>query len=113
MPETSSGSVRVTFPTRNRDQIIAHLQKHLPNLEHEVPLRRVALFGSWATGRATAFSDVDVLIVYEGPPRDDVFRRAWYLLDLRGLELHVYTEAEAADLAPTIERMTRSGVELL
>ena len=72
----------------------------------------VVLFGSWATGRATAFSYIDVLVVYAGPPRDDADKLVRQAIALRGLEPHVYSESEAAALQPVLDRMTRSGISL-
>ena len=78
-----------------------------------LPVRRVVLFGSWAKGRATAFSDIDLLVVYADPTRDDAYVLSRRHLPLRGLEPHVYSETEAARLGPTLERMTRDGIVLL
>jgi uncharacterized protein len=107
---TLSDSVKVTFPSRSRDEIVVYLRERLSSLRADLPLRRVVLFGSWAHGRATAYSDVDVLVVYTGPPRDNAYRLIWHQLSLPGLEPHVYSETEATALAPVLERMTRSGI---
>jgi predicted nucleotidyltransferase len=85
----------------------------LPELAKVLPLRRVVLFGSWATSRATAFSDVDVLVIYSGVPRDDAYKLVRRQLSLRGLEPHVYTEEEAAAIQPTLDRMTRGAIDLM
>jgi predicted nucleotidyltransferase len=85
----------------------------MPALARELPLRQVVLFGSWSTGRATAFSDVDLLVVYAGPPRDDAYAIVRRVVDQRGLEPHVYAESEADALKPTLDRMTRDGIDLL
>lgn len=71
---------------------------------------RVVLFGSYATGRATVTSDVDLLVVYEGPPRDDAFATVKKTIPVRGLEPHVYTERQAAERPALLSRMTRDGV---
>jgi len=63
-------------------------------------------------GRATAFSDIDLLVVYADPPRDDAYALVRRGVPIRGLEAHVYAESEAARLAPTLERMTREGIVL-
>lgn len=89
------------------------MREHLPALGRAIPLKRVVLFGSWASGRATAFSDVDLLVVYGGPPRTDAYVLVRKLLPVRGLEPHVYAEADAAALGGTVERMTRDGIVLL
>lgn len=83
------------------------------DLAAHLPLQQAILFGSWAAGRATAFSDVDVLIVYEGPHRDDAYRLAAQALTLRGIEPHVYAESEAREVREVLQRMTRGGVDLL
>lgn len=61
---------------RDRGDIVASIQAALPELKEKLPVRRVVLFGSFAKGRATAHSDVDLLVVYEGPPREDAFATA-------------------------------------
>lgn len=113
MPKRSSPSVRVFYRTRSVEELAALLREQLPSLAAALPVRRVVLFGSWATGRATAFSDVDLLVVYGDPPRDDAYTLVRRVLRVRGLEPHVYSEAEAARLAPAIERMTRGAIVLL
>ena len=47
---------------RSRQEILVQLQSAKPVLQREFPLRRLALFGSWARDEATANSDVDVLV---------------------------------------------------
>jgi len=113
MPRTSSGTARIFYPQLTRQELVAELQARLPALAEALPLAEVVLFGSWATGRATAFSDIDLLAIYHGPPRDDAYSIIWRCLRLRGLELHVYSEGEATLLRPTLDRMTRDGVQLL
>lgn len=106
-------SVRVFSPPYSRDQLVELLRGYLPALVSALPLRRVVLFGSWATGRATAFSDIDLLVVHAGAPRDDAYGLIRKLVPIRGLEPHVYAEAQAAALEPTTRRMTRDGIVLL
>ena len=91
---------------------MALLREGLPALAAALPLKRVALFGSWATGRATAFSDVDLLVVYAGPPREDAYQAVRRCLKLRGLEPHVYSEQEAQAVRTTLERMTEASLPL-
>jgi predicted nucleotidyltransferase len=105
--------VKVTYPRLGRDELLTELRSRLPALAGNLPLCEVVLFGSWAAGRATAFSDIDLLVIYSGPPRDDAYRIVREVVGLRGLEPHVYTDDEAAALRPTLDRMTRGGVHLL
>lgn len=113
MPSRSSSSVRVFSRPYSREELVALLRRQLPALAAALPVRRVVLFGSWAKGRATAFSDIDLLVVYADPPRDDAYALLRRHLALRGLEPHVYSETEATRLRPTLERMTRDGIVLL
>ncbi len=113
MPNESSTSVRVSWPNLALPELVAQLDQAARALVQELPLRRLALFGSWAQGRATAASDVDVLVIYADPPRADAFAIAWRMLTAAGLprvEPHVYTESEAAQLAPTLATMTRQAI---
>lgn len=112
MPSTSSGSATIFFPRHDRDEIIARLEQGVEALRDKLPLRRVVLFGSQATRRATAASDIDVLIVYDGPPREDAFALVKKTIPLVGVEPHLYTTAEARQNRSVIARMTEDGISI-
>lgn len=112
MPKEFSSSVKIFCPRYSRTELVDLLRERLACRPASVPLKRAVLLGSWANGRATAFSDIDVLVVYSDPPREDVYRLLWHHLDLRGLELHVYSEQEAKERKRTLQRMTQDGVVL-
>lgn len=84
----------------------------MTDLAQLLPLRRAALFGSWATGRATVASDVDLLVIYSTPAREDAHRIVSQTISLRQLEAHVYTNEEAKRVRDTLDRMTREAIEL-
>ena len=73
MPRRSSSTVKVFYPTRTREELVALLRRRMPALRDVLPARRVVLFGSYATGRHTVASDVDLLVVYAGPRREDAY----------------------------------------
>lgn len=110
MPTGSSGSVRVFYPRYDRKGVIALLNSRLPLLSAQIPLRRVVLFGSWAKGKATVFSDLDLMVIYADPPREDAYQLVRRCLDIPGLEPHVYSEHQAGHLKETLHRMTKDGV---
>jgi predicted nucleotidyltransferase len=112
MPVRSSGSVKAFYPRRRRDELVALLRERAEALAHVLPLKLVALFGSQATGRATAFSDVDLLVIYSGPVRDDAYSTVRRTIAVRGLEPHVYAEHEAESLGPVIDRMLRHAIRV-
>ena len=109
----SFGSVKIYWPDLNRDELIARLRDQAKALQDRLPMQRLFLFGSWAKAQATAFSDVDVLAVYKGPPREDAYRLVWDTLRVEGLEPHVYSESEAASVASVIDDWATEGVDLL
>ena len=45
----------------DRENILERLRTVKPALQQEFPLRRMALFGSWARDEQTETSDVDIL----------------------------------------------------
>ena len=112
MPKELSSSVKVFYPSYKRSQLVEVLKERLPLLATVLPLKRVVLFGSWAIGRETAFSDIDLMVIYAGPPRDGAYKLVRKYLNLRGLEPHVFSDEEFEKLKPTLERMTREGIIL-
>ncbi len=85
----------------------------MPLLAAALPLKRVVLFGSWAAGRQTAFSDIDLMVVYAGPFREGAYRLVRQKLNVLGLEPHVFSEEDVQEFGPVIQRMTREGIVLL
>ena len=112
MPMRSSSSVRVFYPKLDRGALIRRLEEGLVRLEELLPLARVVLFGSWAKGRHTVASDIDLLIVYRGEARANAYALVRRALDVPGLEPHLYTEAEYQAVAGTVDRMIEGGVTL-
>lgn len=112
MQQRLSRSARISYPRHSRAEVIERLKTGVQALRGRLPVTRLVLFGSYAAGRHTAASDIDVLVVYTGPPRPDAFAVVKKTLALRGLEPHVYTEEEAQAMHDTLERMTREGVVL-
>lgn len=112
MPRRSSPSVRIFYPRFSREGLLGLLRGRLPVLEARLPLVRVVLFGSWSRGRHTAASDIDLLVVYAGEPRDDAYALVKTTLAIPRLEPHVYTVREAEACGPRLERMTAGGVVL-
>lgn len=112
MPQGSSTSVKVFYPSFKIEELLLLLKERIKGLQALLPLKKVMLFGSWSTGRETAFSDIDLLVIYEGQGRKEAYKIVWRCLNLRGLELHVYSEDEAEKLRPTLESMTKNGILL-
>jgi len=113
MPNKSSTSVRISYPRQSREELIRELKEKLPVLAEALPLLRVLLFGSYASGRFTAASDIDLLVIYKGPRRDNAYALVRQVLRIPRLEPHVYSFDEYAAVRATVQRMERGGVVLL
>ena len=112
MPSKSFGSVKIFSPRYSREEVIKLLRERLPDLAKVLPLRRVVLFGSYAKGNFTAFSDIDLLVVYADPPRSDAFKLVKKALNLLGLQPHVLSESEFSPVQPIWQKMIQDGIDL-
>ena len=74
----------------SRRQIIALLKKNQDVLK-KYSVKKIGLFGSYATGRQTKASDIDVLVEFERPPLDNFMDLAFYLEDLFGRKVDLLT----------------------
>ena len=82
-------------------------------MQRKFQLLRVALFGSYAKGNFTVGSDVDLLIVYKGRRREDVYAVAKRTLNIPHLEPHLYSEEEYKEMEGTINKMSDGGILIL
>ena len=110
MRPRSSSSVKVFYPLWTHEALLVRLREGVIALREVLPLIRVVLFGSYARGRQTVASDIDVLVVYAGAVRGDAYVLVRRVLDLRRLEPHVYAEEEYAQVSATLERMVQDGI---
>jgi len=94
MPGGSSDSVRIFWPELSREELIRRIREGIKSVLSVLPITKVILFGSYARARHTAASDVDLLVVYRGPKRQDDYSICWEALGIPQLELHIYTEEE-------------------
>jgi len=110
MERRSSGSVRVFYPKFNTKQVVALIGQGLELLQKQLSLKLVVLFGSYAPGKYTVASDIDLLVVYEGETRDDAYGLVVKGLGIPRLEPHVYSQAEYLQQQKTLDRMITDGI---
>lgn len=103
-------SARISYPDRTREEVLTSLREGVAELADRFPVEKAVLFGSWATGRFTVASDVDLLVVYRGERRSDAYGEIRRAVDVRGLEPHPVPEAEYARRRDHFDRMTADGV---
>jgi predicted nucleotidyltransferase len=94
------------IPAMDRDQTLALLRRHKPELARRFGVLRLALFGSVARDHARPDSDADVLVAFDGPADSKrYFGLQFYLEDLLGRPVDLVTEAALRpQLRPFIER---------
>ncbi|MBC7232366.1 MAG: nucleotidyltransferase domain-containing protein [Chloroflexi bacterium] len=112
MRKGSSSSVRVFYPEFDRKKVVELIAERLEELKARFPVVRVVLFGSYARGNYTVGSDIDLLVVYAGKPREDAYAVVKKTLGIPRLEPHLYTEGEYERMSETLSKMTRDGVVL-
>ncbi|MEM2981841.1 MAG: nucleotidyltransferase domain-containing protein [Candidatus Bathyarchaeia archaeon] len=109
-------SVRVVYPALSRRDVVKRLMDALPMLKEKLPVSDVILYGSYATGRYTAGSDIDLIVVYEGDVRHDAYRTVVKTINLPRLEPKVYTKEQFEALISHSERfaetLRREGVTI-
>ena len=94
---------RVVYPM-NRDRILHLLEINKPILAKRYGVQSLALFGSASRNTATATSDVDILVSFDGPATSDrYFGVQFFLEDLLGMPVDLVTDkALRAELRPYI-----------
>ena len=77
--------------TLTRDHVLGELQRNQAELSR-FSVRRIGLFGSYASGRQTATSDIDFVVEFEKPTYDNFYGLCVYLERLFGRNVDVMTE---------------------
>ncbi len=112
MQRESYNSVKIFYPEFNREDLIKKININFSELTEKLDLKLVVLFGSYARGKHTVASDVDILIVHNSPPAVDAYKLVKEILKIPRLEPHVYTLMEYKEMKETIGKMTKDGIIL-
>ena len=90
----------------SRDEVLTLLRAHKPVLERRFGIVDLALFGSFARDSATAGSDIDILVRFDGPATSKrYFGAQFYIEDLLGRSVDLVTDsALRRELRPYVER---------
>lgn len=76
-PRRYNPSVSVAAGTvSERERVLRLLREKLPELRQRFPIKRMALFGSYARDEATQNSDIDLMVEFEQ-------RVGWEIVDLK------------------------------
>ena len=74
-----------------RESLLEILKAEYPYLKKEFGVKKMAIFGSFAKGKPTIKSDVDIFVQLEKPLGWDFFRLIDYLEEKLGREVDVLT----------------------
>jgi predicted nucleotidyltransferase len=90
----------------DRHTALKLLTEHKPFLVSQFGVTKLALFGSTVRDSATAVSDIDVLVAFDGPATSArYFGVQFYLEDLLGHPVDLVTDkALRPELRPFVER---------
>jgi len=75
-----------------KNKVVEILKKEQPYLQKEFGVRKIAIFGSFATGRANQKSDVDIFIEFTKSPGMKFFDLMDYLDKKLGRKTDVLTQ---------------------
>ncbi|MEM1548159.1 MAG: nucleotidyltransferase domain-containing protein [Thermoproteota archaeon] len=94
MLKRSLDSVRIFYPEIDRDNLILVLKDEIGKISERLRIRIVILFGSYATGRYTPASDIDLLVVVEDEDKEKTYSEIFKNLKISNFQLHLYTLKE-------------------
>jgi len=109
--------VRVPYPSLSKSQVEEKLRQAHVRLKEKLHVSKMILYGSYAKGRHTAGSDIDIVIVYEGPPREDAYKLVVEEIGLPRVEPKVYSNEQFDTLVTNsprfAEALEREGVVIV
>jgi len=90
----------------DRTDVLQRLKESKPYMMREFGVTELALFGSVARNEASADSDVDILVRFDGPATSRrYFGVQFYLEDMLGCRVDLVTDkALRTELRPYVER---------
>ncbi len=93
------------------------INKFIRLVSDEFPLRYVYLFGSYANGNASEYSDVDLAIVsdkFEGSRFFDKKKLNKYILQTStDLEIHPFKTSDFIDDNPFVKEIIQTGLKII
>ena len=114
MPGESFSTVRIFWPEFSKEELIKRIREGIKSILNVLPITKVVLFGSYAEGRHTAASDIDLLVIYKGPKKQGDYSICWDAFGIPQLELHIYTEEECRKLkskgSTLLEEAEKKGI---
>lgn len=81
-----------------RDEVLAQLRKHKPELEKKFGVTDLALYGLYTSENTTEFFDIDLMVTFDSPTTvKNLYGLQHYVEDLMGLKVGVVTKRSLSD----------------
>ena len=71
--------------------IIKILKNHKSTIEKKYSVKKIGILGSYAKGKQTKSSDIDIIVEFNNPTFDNFMDLIFYLEDLYGREVDLVT----------------------
>lgn len=75
----------------NQEKILRTLRKGFPHLKNNYQVKRLGLFGSFAKGKETRSSDIDLIVEFKNPIGLNFVEFAEYIENLLGRKVDILT----------------------
>lgn len=112
-----SNSVRVFFPKFSLEDVVREVSRCVSLFSEDLALKKVIVFGSYAKGKYTAGSDIDLFVVFDDSKcaEDYVYKTLRKNIMLPRLELHILSlkEYEAIKESKWVKTVEEEGVSIL
>ena len=81
------------------------LKKYKKKIEKDYAVEKIGIFGSYAKGKQTKSSDVDILVQFKHPTYDNFIELAFYLEKLYGKKIDLITvKGLSPYILPSVEK---------
>jgi predicted nucleotidyltransferase len=105
-------------PARDKQEVLAVVQRFLAALgEHRIPVERAYLYGSYVSGKADSWSDIDVAIVTPTFPADSYDFKLALMKIARDIDLylepHPFRSDEFGEDYPPAAEIIRTGERIM
>ena len=109
--------MKIFYPKYKREDLVEKLKRIFVDISRTINIKDARLFGSFAKGNNTAFSDIDIFVVVGNNQGKNVYSICWDMIGIPEIELHIYTEAEADVMRRNgnsfLKEVEKSGIMLV
>ncbi len=95
-----------------RIEVLEAFASGLARLRQALPIKLLVLYGPYTRGDSNSSDKIDLLVVYDGPARDDACRTVHASLGIPGLDPHVYSQVEYAHARGALDAIVAKGMVL-